>query len=96
MSISGNALDMRVRGYFAFGDWRTCEQVAYLAVELEKGDSPEVAPTDWQLSDNDMRYTPYTLRCMQGQCMHAIHSEVYVVLDTFRMAYSCIGYAKIS
>ena len=65
--LSGNAVDMRVRGYFALGDWRTCDQVAYLAVQLEKGDSPEVTPTDWQLSENDIRYWPYTLKCIPGQ-----------------------------
>ena len=59
-------MEIELQEEFSFGEHDSCTSVAYLGVELEKGDSDEVKELDADVKENNVRFAHMRLKCIEG------------------------------
>ena len=70
--ITGNAIDIELQGQFSYNDHASCMRVAYLGVQLVKGDSDQVKDLNMIVTENNVRFAPMHVKCHKGK----IHNSV--------------------
>ena len=65
-TISDKTIAVEVVGPFTFSRQEYCERVQYLAVNIQPGDSDQVAGLSDNVDDNNWASVPWTLSCAEG------------------------------